>query len=80
MQNDFTQDDFTMIRANVNGTMHRVIVEPRRTLLDMLRDDLGLTGTNAGCEHGSCGACTVLVDGHSVRSCLMFAIRQTTTK
>ena len=75
MQNNFPQDDFTMIRANVNGTMHRVIVEPRHTLLDMLRDDLGLTGTNAGCEHGSCGACTVLVDGHSVRSCLMFAIQ-----
>jgi aerobic carbon-monoxide dehydrogenase small subunit len=69
------QDDFTMIRINVNGTMQRIIVEPRRTLLDALRDDLGLTGTNAGCEHGSCGACTVLVDGHSVRSCLMFAIQ-----
>ncbi|MFL5663797.1 MAG: (2Fe-2S)-binding protein, partial [Ktedonobacteraceae bacterium] len=52
-----------MVNVTVNGIAHRLVVEPRLTLLDMLRDDLGLTGTNAGCEHGSCGACTVLVDG-----------------
>jgi carbon-monoxide dehydrogenase small subunit len=65
--------DFITIRPVVNGVARRLAVEPRRTLADMLREDLGLTGTNLGCEHGSCGACTVLVDGQSVRSCLMFA-------
>ena len=69
------QDEYMPIRVTVNGIAHRLFLEPRRTLLDMLRDDLGLTGTNAGCEHGSCGACTVLVDGQSVRSCLMFAVQ-----
>jgi aerobic-type carbon monoxide dehydrogenase small subunit (CoxS/CutS family) len=69
------QDDIMMIRVTVNGTPHRLLVEPRRTLLDMLREDLGLTGTHAGCEHGSCGACTVLFDGQTVRSCLMFAVQ-----
>ena len=69
------QDDVMMIRVSVNGTPHRLLVEPRRTLLDMLREDLGLTGTHAGCEHGSCGACTVLFDGQTVRSCLMFAVQ-----
>lgn len=68
-------DDFIPIRLNVNGTVHRLFVEPRRLLSDALREDLGLTGTNIGCEHGSCGACTVLVDGQSVRSCLMFAVQ-----
>jgi carbon-monoxide dehydrogenase small subunit len=65
--------DFITIRPIVNGVARRLAVEPRRTLADMLREDLGLTGTNLGCEHGSCGACTVLVDGQSVRACLMFA-------
>ena len=69
------QDDVMMIRVSVNGTPHRLLVEPRRTLLDMLREDLGLTGTHAGCEHGSCGACTVLFEGQTVRSCLMFAVQ-----
>jgi len=69
------QDDVMMIRVSVNGTAHRLLVEPRRTLLDMLREDLGLTGTHAGCEHGSCGACTVLFDGQTVRSCLLFAVQ-----
>ncbi len=69
------QDEYTPIRVTVNGVVHRLFLEPRRSLLDMLREDLGLTGTNAGCEHGVCGACTVLVDGQSARSCLMFAVQ-----
>ena len=60
---------------SVNGRRHRVDVEPRTTLLDCLRDTLGLTGAHAGCEHGVCGACTVLLDGAAVRSCLMFAVQ-----
>ena len=59
----------------VNGTSCEILVEARRTLADMLRDELGLTGTKLGCEHGVCGACTVLVDGQAVRSCLMFAVQ-----
>mgnify|MGYP002622195478 FL=1 len=59
----------------VNGTEHRLEVEPRRTLADTLRDRLGLTGTHLGCEHGVCGACTVLVNGAPVRACLMFAVQ-----
>jgi carbon-monoxide dehydrogenase small subunit len=57
----------------VNGTTHALDIEERTTLLDCLRDRLGLKGAHAGCEHGVCGACTVLVDGAAVRSCLMFA-------
>jgi carbon-monoxide dehydrogenase small subunit len=59
----------------VNGATHAVDVEPRTTLLDALRDQVGLTGTHAGCEHGVCGACTVLLHGTPVRSCLMFAVQ-----
>jgi aerobic carbon-monoxide dehydrogenase small subunit len=59
----------------VNGKPCRVRVEPRTTLLDCLRDTLGLTGTHMGCEHGVCGACTVLIDGVAIRSCLMFAVQ-----
>ena len=59
----------------VNGRTHVVEVEPRTTLLDALRDQLGLTGAHAGCEHGVCGACTVLIDGAPVRSCLIFAVQ-----
>ena len=59
----------------VNGRDHAVRVEPRRTLVDAIREDCGLTGTHIGCEHGVCGACTVLVDGAPVRSCLMFAVQ-----
>ena len=59
----------------VNGRDHAVWVEPRRTLADAIREDCGLTGTHIGCEHGVCGACTVLVDGAPVRSCLMFAVQ-----
>lgn len=60
---------------NVNGVTQAVDVEPRTTLLDALRDQLGLTGAHAGCEHGVCGACTILFDGTPVRSCLMFAVQ-----
>jgi carbon-monoxide dehydrogenase small subunit len=63
------------IRLSVNGAAQTVTVEPRRTLADVLREDLGLTGTHVGCEHGVCGACTVLWDGQPVRSCLLFAIQ-----
>ena len=59
----------------VNGRAYQVRIEPRRTLADALREDCGLTGTHLGCEHGVCGACTVLVDGDPVRSCLMFAVQ-----
>jgi len=69
------EEDFVPIRLTVNGVTHRLFVEPRRLLADVLREDLGLTGTNLGCEHGTCGSCTVLVDGESVRSCLMFAVQ-----
>jgi aerobic carbon-monoxide dehydrogenase small subunit len=58
-----------------NGMPYRAFVEPRKTLADYLREDCGLTGTHLGCEHGVCGACTVLVDGVAVRSCLMFAVQ-----
>jgi carbon-monoxide dehydrogenase small subunit len=63
------------ITLDINGDAHEVTVEPRRTLVDVIRDDCGLTGTHIGCEHGVCGACTVLVDGAPVRSCLMFAVQ-----
>jgi carbon-monoxide dehydrogenase small subunit len=63
------------ITLTVNDAHHTVDVEPRRILADVLRDDLGLTGTHLGCEQGVCGACTVLVDGEAVRSCLMFAVQ-----
>ena len=63
------------VHLTVNGAPHAVTVEPRRTLTDVLREDLGLTGTHIGCEHGVCGACTVLWDGQPVRSCLLFAIQ-----
>jgi carbon-monoxide dehydrogenase small subunit len=63
------------ITIQVNGTRHEVDVEPRQLLVYFLRDQLGLTGTNVGCDTSSCGACTVLVDGDSVKSCTMFAVQ-----
>ena len=65
----------TPIILSVNGVDHEVSVAPRRLLSDALRDDLGLTGTHVGCEHGACGACTVLIDDRPARSCLTFAIQ-----
>src|SRR6201989_3185073 len=63
------------IRLRVNDREHTVTVEARRTLADVLRHDLGYTGTHLGCEHGICGACTVLVDGQPTRSCLVFGVQ-----
>ncbi|HEX4362494.1 MAG TPA: (2Fe-2S)-binding protein [Pseudonocardia sp.] len=63
------------VELTVNGERVRLDVEPRRTLADALREDLGCTGTHLGCEHGVCGACTVLVDDEPVRGCLMFAVQ-----
>ena len=63
------------VTVTVNGTRYERTVEPRLLLSDFLRHDLGLTGTHVGCEHGVCGACTVLFDGQPVRSCLMFAVQ-----
>jgi carbon-monoxide dehydrogenase small subunit len=63
------------VHVTVNGRRRIETVEPRVTLADFLRDGCGLTGTHLGCEHGVCGACTVLVDGAAVRSCLMFAVQ-----
>jgi carbon-monoxide dehydrogenase small subunit len=63
------------IRLKVNGAPYEVFVEPWKTLLDVLREEIGLTGVKSGCEEGECGACTVLVDGKAVNSCLMLAPR-----
>lgn len=63
------------VTLKVNGREEQVTVEPRRSLADVLRDELGLTGTRLGCEHGSCGTCTVLVDGAPMRSCLTYAVQ-----
>ena len=63
------------ITLTVNGRAYPLRLEPRRTLLDTLREECGLTGTHMGCEHGICGACTVLLDGDPVRACLVFAVQ-----
>ena len=68
-------DDTATISLTVNGQPRSGTAEPRMLLADFLRDVLGLTGTHVGCEHGVCGACTVLVDGEAARSCLMFAVQ-----
>ena len=65
----------SMLWIQVNGRPYEHEVEPRKTLADFLRDDMGLKGTHLSCEHGFCGNCNVLVDGEAVRSCLMFAIQ-----
>jgi carbon-monoxide dehydrogenase small subunit len=63
------------ITLNVNGRDYAVSVEPRKTLVDAIREDCGQTGTHIGCEHGVCGTCTIIVDDAAVRSCLMFAVQ-----
>ena len=67
--------DLFSVTVTVNGAQHERTVEPRLLLSDFLRHHVGLTGTHVGCEHGVCGACTVLFDGEPVRSCLMFAVQ-----
>ncbi len=70
-----TGTSLAQVSLTVNGISRSATVEPRKTLADTLREDFGLTGTHLGCEHGVCGACTVLVDGAAVRACLMFAVQ-----
>ena len=67
--------DLQQITLTVNGRVYSLAVEPRRLLVDVLRDDFGLTGTHIGCEHGVCGTCTVLLDGASIRSCITLAVQ-----
>ena len=67
--------DKTDITLTINGRKHAIRVEPRKTLVDAIRDDCGQTGTHIGCEHGICGTCTVVIDGEAVRACLMFAVQ-----
>lgn len=67
--------DTMAVALTVNGTRYNLNIEPRRSLGDALREDCGLTGTHFGCEHGVCGACTVLMDGAPVRACLVFAVQ-----
>ena len=67
--------DLHQISLRVNGRHHELVVEARRTLADVLRHDLGYTGTHLGCEHGICGACTVILDGQPARACLVFGVQ-----
>lgn len=67
--------DRVPVRIRVNGRSCEVTIEPRKLLSDVIREDVRLTGTHVGCEHGVCGACTVLLDGQAVRSCLLFAVQ-----
>jgi carbon-monoxide dehydrogenase small subunit len=67
--------ELRQIRLTVNGVVREGQAEPRKLLVDFLREDLGLTGTHVGCEHGICGACTILVNGEAARSCLMLAVQ-----
>ena len=68
-------DQLITVRVTVNGTEYEREVEPRKALSDFIREDLRLTGTHVACEHGFCGVCNVLLDGETVRSCLMFAVQ-----
>jgi xanthine dehydrogenase YagT iron-sulfur-binding subunit len=71
---DVGADEHPTIRLTINGQTRSVTVEPRTTLVEALRDTLGLTGTKIGCNHGQCGACTVLIDGRRINSCLVLAV------
>jgi carbon-monoxide dehydrogenase small subunit len=70
-----TGSDPIPVTLTVNGRTYRVFAEPRRLLSDVLREDCGLTGTHVGCEHGVCGACTILFDGAPARACLLYAVQ-----
>jgi carbon-monoxide dehydrogenase small subunit len=70
-----TGNDPTPVTLTVNGRSYRIFAEPRRLLSDALREDCGLTGTHVGCEHGVCGACTILFDGAPSRACLLYAVQ-----
>jgi carbon-monoxide dehydrogenase small subunit len=70
-----TGSDLIPVTLTVNGRTYRVFAEPRRLLSDVLREDCGLTGTHVGCEHGVCGACTLLFDGAPARACLLYAVQ-----
>ena len=63
------------VTLTINGRRHTIRIEPRKTLVDAIRDDCGQTGTHIGCEHGICGACTIILDDEAVRACLMFAVQ-----
>src|SRR6201987_4013202 len=67
--------DKVTVRLKVNGVAHGGRCDPRKLLVDFIREDLGLTGTHVGCEHGICGACSILFNGEAARSCLMFAVQ-----
>src|SRR5690242_6794659 len=72
---ELTMNEKFDITLNINGRDYPIRVEPRKTLVDAIRDDCGQTGTHIGCEHGVCGTCTIIVDDEAVRSCLMFAVQ-----
>ncbi|MFN8109435.1 MAG: (2Fe-2S)-binding protein [Thermoleophilia bacterium] len=74
-QNPHKEDDTVRITLTVNGTAHELEVQPRDLLVDVLRENLGLTGTNVGCDTSTCGACTVHLDGRSVKSCTLLAVQ-----
>ncbi len=68
--------EMVTVRLKVNGVAHEGRCEPRKLLVDFIREDLGLTGTHVGCEHGICGACTIMFNGEAARSCIMLAVRE----
>jgi len=70
-----TSNKTRLVKLTVNGVTYERLVEPRLTLVDFIRGELGITGTHVGCEHGVCGACTVIFDGYPVRSCIMLAVQ-----
>jgi carbon-monoxide dehydrogenase small subunit len=75
MMSEQSLHNLHLVSVNVNGAKYERSVEPRLLLSDFLRHELNLTGTHVGCEHGSCGACTILMDGEAVRSCILFAVQ-----